>query len=284
MLDDRGGAQTATGASGGRQRVRAAAHVTLSRREGATRLDRLAQQGSAKAMLPRVHAPDPEIVFLNTAGGLTAGDRIAFTLELGAGARAVATTQTAERAYAGLDGMEPAAMQLRLRAGAGARLDWLPQETILFDCAALHRRTEVDLEGDAEFLFCETVVLGRAAMGEVVHQLDFRDWRAIRRDGRPVLVEPLRLTTRTLSDRANPATLAGARALATVALVAPGAERALGRLQPLLERPGITASASAWNGRLVLRAMAGDAWPLRQWLAPLLTELRGGPLPRVWTL
>lgn len=55
------------------ERVRGAAEVTLSHRADAVRLDKLGQQGSAKAFLPRVHGPVPEVVFLNTAGGLTGG-------------------------------------------------------------------------------------------------------------------------------------------------------------------------------------------------------------------
>ncbi|MCU0912614.1 MAG: urease accessory protein UreD, partial [Rhodobacteraceae bacterium] len=77
------------------QRARGTACVVL----GPGGLERLAQAGSAKAMLPRVHGSAPEVVFLNTAGGLTGGDRMAFGLALGAGAGAVGTTQTAERVY-----------------------------------------------------------------------------------------------------------------------------------------------------------------------------------------
>lgn len=267
-----------------RQRVRAHAAVSFSLREGRTRLDRLAQQGSAKAILPRVHRDDPEVVFLNTAGGLTGGDRIAFDLTLGAGTRAVATSQTAERAYASLAETGPATMAVRLEVGAGARLDWLPQETILFDRAALHRRTDITLHGNAECLWCETLVLGRAAMGETVRVLDFADWRHVTRDGRPVLVEPMRLTSATLADAANPALLNDARAITTVALMAPDADRWLSRVMPLTDAPDVTAAAAAWDGKLVVRALAADAFALRSWLHRLLTELRGAPLPRVWTL
>lgn len=271
-----------------RQRVRARAAVSFIRRDGRTVLDGLAQQGSAKAILPRVHRPDPEVVFLNTAGGLTGGDQIAFELDLAPGAQAVATSQTAERAYASLAETGPARMDVRLRLGAGARLDWLPQETILFDRAALHRRTEITLEGDAECLWCETVVLGRAAMGETLRDLDFADWRQVTRDGRPVMVEPLRLSTQTLADHANPATLNGAVALSTVALIAPDAPVHLSRIQSLIPAEGaasgITAAASAWDGKLVIRALSPDAFTLRCWLHSLLTQLRGTPLPRVWTL
>ena len=264
------------------QRVTGRAEVTLLAAPGrAARLDRLAQAGSAKAFLPRVHAAAPEVVFLNTAGGLTGGDRLAYALGLGAGARAVATTQTAERAYGSTGGR--ARLEVDLDIGAGAALDWLPQETILFDGSALDRRTRADLRAGARLLMTESLVLGRQAMGERVTRLELDDWREVRRDGRPVLIEPLRLTDAALGDR--PALLAGARALATVALVAPGAEDATGAVRAAIDGlpDGVVAAASGWDGKCVVRLRAVDGWPLRRALARLLSVLRGGAaLPRVW--
>ncbi|MDE3078626.1 MAG: urease accessory protein UreD [Paracoccaceae bacterium] len=249
------------------------------------RLRDLHQSGSAKVFLPNMHGAVPEVVFLNTPGGLTGGDRLSFALSLGARARAVATTQTAERAYASAGGQAEVTVDLTLAPGAA--LDWLPQETILFDRSALSRRLRADVAGDARLLMAETVVLGRAAMGETVRDVALHDWREVRRDGRPVFVEPLRVTTPTLS--AGPAALAladgrAARAFATVALIAPGAEDALGPVRAALSDIGVEAAASAWNGRAVARLMAADAAPLKRALARILDTLRGSPLPRVWQI
>lgn len=261
------------------QRVDGRAHVALSQRAGATRLDRLGQAGSAKAMLPRVHGDRPEVVFLNTAGGVTGGDLLRYRLELGKGAQAVATTQTAERAYASNGGA--ARIDVTMTAGAGAVLHWLPQETILFDGAALHRSTDIHLEGAAEALVAESLVLGRHAMGETLARLDLADTRRITRDNRPLLVEPLRLADRHLADR-SAAGLGGARALATLVLAAPGAEDALGPARAACAAEGVTAAASAWDGRCVIRMMAPDATPLRRALARAIETLGRRPLPRVW--
>lgn len=261
------------------ERAQGRAAVTLGPGPGGARLERLAQQGAAKAFLPRVHGPAPEVVFLNTAGGLTGGDRLSYALTLGPGARAVAATQTAERGYASAGGR--AELRVDLRLAAGAALDWLPQETILFDRAALDRCTSADLGAGARLLFCEMIVLGRAAMGETVRCLDLVDRREVRRDGLPVLVEPLRLTAAALA--AGPAATGAARALATIALVAPGAEDALDAARDAL--PGdVEAAASAWDGKCVIRLTAGDAAPLKRAAASVLTRLRGRPLPRVWQL
>jgi urease accessory protein len=261
------------------QRATGHAAVSLSWRGGASCLGRLHQDGSAKVFLPRVHSPVPEVVFLNTAGGLTGGDRLSFELHLGEGASAVGTTQTAERAYASLGGR--AMMEVRLTAEAGATLDWLPQETILFDRSTLSRRTRVDLAGNARLVLAEMVVLGRAAMGETITALHLDDMRQVKRDGQPVLVEPLRLTEATLA--AGPAALGGSRALATVALVAPGAEAALAPVRRALTE-GVEAAATAWNGKLIVRIAGHDLRPVRRAVAAVLNVVRGRPLPRVWQL
>ncbi|MFD1796594.1 urease accessory protein UreD [Paracoccus aurantiacus] len=258
------------------QRSAGAACVAVDR----ARLTGLSQSGSAKAMLPRTHGAVPEIVFLNTSGGLTAGDRLDYEIDLAPGTRATATTQTAERAYRAEGGTARAGV--RLRVGAGGALDWLPQETILFDGSALSRETEVDLEGDAAFLGVETVVLGRAAMGETVARACFRDTRRIRRDGRLELLDPFRLDSAALSRAAGPALLNGARAFAVLILSAPAAEDRLGDMRAAEVEPGVEIAASAMPGRLILRALAADAWPLRQQMARLIQILRPGGLPRVW--
>ncbi len=260
------------------QRVRGAAVVTLSDGPAAT-LRRLAQSGSAKAILPRMHGAPPEVVFLNTAGGLTSGDRLDYALSVGRGAVACGTTQTAERAYRA-DG-PPARVTVTLDAEAGAQLAWLPQETILYDGAGLERDTTARLAGDATLLLAETLVLGRRASGETVVRLALRDRRRVLRDGRTVWLDPLRLDDEILAGPGL-AVLNGARAIATLAFAAPGAEDALGPVRSALTQDGVTAAASAWDGRLVVRAMAGDGAPLRRFLARLVPVLWRAPCPRVW--
>lgn len=264
------------------QRSHGSAAVALSTPGGRARLSRLAQSGSAKAFLPRVYDRDPEIVFLNTSGGLTGGDSLCYAVDLADGGRATATTQTAERAYASAGGV--ARVSVRLRAGAGAVLHWLPQETILFDQAALHRDTAIDLDPGATCVLLETVVLGRTAMGEDLADLDLVDRRQVRVAGRPVLLDPLHLDGASLASRSAPAVLDGAVALATLAVIGPTADAGLARLRGALHAlpRTVTAAASAWDGKLVLRALARDAFDLRRGLAGCLGALPGVRVPVVW--
>lgn len=250
------------------QRTHGTAEVAL--RAGHVR--RLYTRGSAKAIL--LAGALPEVVFLNTAGGLTGGDRLEYALTTDCATSA--TTQTAERAYRADGGRAEVSVTLTIAAG---RLDWLPQETIVFDCAALTRRTRIHLGPTAECLMVESLVLGRAAMGETVTRLALDDRREVLRAGRPVLVEAVKLDETALG---GPATLTGARAFASLALVAPGAADALGPVRAVLDEDGVRAAASGFDGKLTLRMLAQDGWPLRRQIARVLAVLRPGALPRVW--
>ena len=263
------------------QRAKGAASAAFAMVQGRCVLRDLRTQGSAKVItLPGTPASGPEAVFLNTSGGLTGGDRLSYGLMLGPGARATATTQTAERAYRSTSGH--ATVDVAFDIGAGGHLDWVPQETILFDRAQVRRRTVIDLGAGATCLMAETVVLGRAAMGEDVRTLSFHDWREVRQNGRPLHLDVVALDDARL--RSGAAGLAGMRAFATVALIAPNAPDLLDRARAVLTDPDTRAAASALPGRLLVRLMAPDAFPLRRQMVRLLGALRPAPLPRVWQI
>ena len=240
----------------------------------------LAQSGSAKVMMPRMEATCPEVVFLNTSGGMASGDRLEYQLDLRGGCRAVATTQTAERAYRANDFAAQA--QVRLTVGDGSWLDWLPQETILFDGSRVDRVTRVDLGQGAGCMLLEMIVLGRRAMGEQVSRLHLSDRLEVWQAGRIIHHDALSLDDATLQSLQDPAMLNGATAMATLAVIAPHAPDLLARARDVLDEPGISAAASAPPERLILRILAQDGWPLRRQLNRLLTALRPDPLPRIW--
>ena len=116
-----------------------------------------------------------------------------------------------KRAYRANAG--PAHVRVAHDVGAGCWLDWLPQETILFDRSDLDRDTHIRLAPDAGCLLLESVVLGRAAMGEEVRALHLRDHRRITRGGVPVFLEPMVLDTAMLAHPGQSAILGGARRL-----------------------------------------------------------------------
>lgn len=264
------------------QRARGSAFLSVAPSRGASRMVDLAQSGSARVMLPLLPGPRPEAVFLNTSGGLTSGDVLDFGMSVAEGARLTSTTQTAERAYLALAG--PARLSVRADVGAGADLEWLPQETILFQGADLVRETRIDLARDSQCLVLETVVLGRRAMGEVVTRARLRDRRTVTVLGRPFHIEALELTPEALTHADCSALLGPAFAWSSLALCGPGAESAADALRSIPSPDGVTAAASGWNGRTLFRATATDLWPLKRHLARVIAHLTGHPLPRVWQM
>ena len=167
------------------QRAVGELRVVLRVRDGHTVLDGLRQAGCLKARFPRPECHDwSTVVTLNTSGGIAGGDALTSSFELQSGARATIASQAAERFYRALPGSVPASVYTHITVAAGGAAEWLPQETILFDRCALDRRLEVELAENASFLGIETLVFGRAAMGETVQQAWLRDGIRVRRGGR----------------------------------------------------------------------------------------------------
>lgn len=245
---------------------------------GRTRLGRLYQEGSAKLRLPRARGAALEAVMINSAGGMTGGDRFSWHVEVGDGAHAVLTTQACERVYRASADVAEVAVSLTL--GAASRLDWLPQETILFEGAAIARRIEADLPKDAALLLCEAVILGRHAMGEHFTRGLFHDRWRIRREGRLIFADDLKLAGDIPHLVTQPALLAGAGVFATLLLVAPDAEA---RIDAVRAAIGSLGGASAFDGKLVVRLAAPDSLTLRRAVIPALAALGARP-PAVWIL
>ncbi len=248
---------------------------------GRTRLDGFRQAGSLKALFPRPAGDALEAVLLNTAGGLTGGDRMAVEAEAGAGARLQVSTQAAERGYRAL-GESRARVEARLRVRAGGRLDWLPQETILFDGARIERRLSVDLEGDGTALLVEPVLWGRLARGEELREGLFHDRWDLRRDGRLLWAERFRIEGGMGGTLDRAGVGGGARAMATVAFAGAGAEGLLPKVRALLPPAG--GASLLEDGLLVVRLLAADGFGLRGALIPIITALTGTALPKVWRL
>lgn len=259
------------------QRARGEGRIETQLIDGRTRLAALYQDGCAKIRLPNTHNESLQAVLINTAGGLTGGDELRWSARAASGARLVLTTQACERLYRSTG--DDARIETRLDAGAGARLDWLPQETILFEGSRLARTLEADLAEDATFCAVEAVILGREAMGEDARGALLRDnWR-VRRGGRLVHAEATRLSADP-RERDGLALLDGARAFATVLYVGDDAERLLEPVRALLTgRSG----ASLIGERLIVRAIAESGLALRRIIAPIVARLSSaGALPRLW--
>ena len=217
---------------------------------------------------------------INTAGGLTGGDCMSAEVALGDNCRAVVTTQACEKIYRSAGGS--AELMTRLTVDEGARLDWLPQETILFDGARLSRQLDVELAPNAELLLVEAVIFGRAAHGETVRSGLFTDRWRIRRGGKLLFADDLRFDWANAELLGRPAVLASATAMATIFFTSEEPARYVEGLRSII---GPAGGASSWNGKLLARLTANGGAPLRRTLLPALELLLdGAALPRIWRM
>lgn len=263
------------------QRAKGAARLATKSLDGRTRLDVFYQEGCGKIRIPESFDGKMEAVLINTSGGLTGGDRIDWDVAAGANTKVTVTTQACERIYKSNGG--DAHVSARLTVGAGATLHWLPQETILFDQGALNRTLAVDLSEGSELVALEAILLGRKAMGESVAEGRLRDRWRVRRNGRLVHAEDLRLSGGIEAIAGRRSALAGNLAFATLLYMGEQAESLLAKLHLLLDDK--LAGASHWNGKLVVRMVAEDGFALRKLLVPTISLLRNGePPPKVWTI
>src|SRR6195952_1859837 len=184
-------------------RAQGAVKFDVHQIEGVTRRRQLHESGSLRVRFPSPEADGLSAVFVNTAGGVAGGDRFDIEIATGEGSRLAVTTAAAEKVYRA---QGPAAqLNIALKAAADSRLSWLPQETILFDRARVSRKIDIDLAESASLLLCEIVVFGRAAMGEKMLTGSFTDRWRLRRGGRLVFAETVRLAGEIGAKLARPA-------------------------------------------------------------------------------
>lgn len=267
--------------------VHGRAEVAYERRDGETRLSGLFHHDPLRVLFPRPRAGDPPTAVLaTTSGGLVGGDRLDVRIAAGPGAQALAAAQAAEKVYrsTGAD----VVVEMALQAAPGAWLEWLPQETILFDDARLRRLTRVDLEGDARVLAGEFLVFGRVARGERFRTGLARDAWEVRVDGRLVWADALHLDGDCASVLEHRACFGGAVALATILYAGPGAAGLLDRIRAGAPYAAVQQGASCLGPLLVVRLLGHDVLRLREAFGGIWAELRslagGQParLPRFW--
>jgi urease accessory protein len=262
-------------------RARGAVRLATKPRGGRSVVADLYQSGSLKTLFPRRDGDSLEAVLINTAGGITGGDRFEIAAEVTSGTEVTLTTQAAERAYRAQTG-EQGVLRTDLKVASGARLNWLPQETILYNGSALSRRLDMALEPGAVALMVEPVVFGRLASAETLDTASFRDHVRITRDGLPIYTDRMAFDGDIAAHMARPAVGAGAAAMASVVYVAPDAEAHLSRCRSFL--PATAGASLLARDMLVLRLLAADGFALRRSLVPVLESLSHGTLPRTWMI
>lgn len=269
------------GRAGIQPRAQGRLHLACKARGPRTDLASLYQKGSLKALFPRAQGDHMDMVLLNTAGGITGGDDFEYTLEVAENAALRVSSQAAERVYKAQAG-EVGKVCVSARVGDGASLLWVPQETIVFDEANLSRTFTVDMAETSHCLCVEPMVFGRQAMGEAVNRAKISDQWRIRRDGKLVYADAMRIEGNVHDILSRPAVGNGCIAMAAMVLVSAQAEA---KLEPLRRAIGDAGGASlVRDGVLTARILATDSFTLRKALIPAIETLSDMTIPKTWRL
>ena len=262
------------------QRAHAEARAVFARAGGRTEPRNLFETGGLRWRFPRSASPC-EAVIVNTGGGVAGGD---FTRSRSRSNMAQPSKRPQRRRRKSTAATaRPPAIATTLTLRDGARLAWLPQETILFDHARLERTLTIEIAADAELLAVETLVFGRLAMGEARIDASLRDSWRLARAGRLVFADATRLDHAGATlDR--PASGAGARAVSTLLAASPDIEARLPELREALDtRPSeVEAGASAFDGLIVCRLLSASPSRLRETAIAAILALSGRKPPRLW--
>lgn len=253
---------------------------TVAAGPGGSRRGRVHEAGALRVRFPNGNPQAAlDAVIVNTAGGMTGGDRFDIDVGVGLGASLTLTTAAAEKIYRSLG--PDTAIDVKLAVGPGGALKWLPQETIVFDQVRLRRSIDVTLAKDAKLLLAEATVFGRSAMGEKVIEGLFFDRRRIRADGTLVFAECNRLDGEIAQRLERGAIAKGGVGIASI-IKWPGNHADAEAVRAMQGSFAGEVGVSTWNGIAVVRFVAPDGAALRRDLAAVLTALDAGPLPRLW--
>ncbi|OHC70205.1 MAG: urease accessory protein UreD, partial [Pseudomonadales bacterium RIFCSPLOWO2_02_FULL_63_210] len=152
-------------------------------RDGATTRPTLRRHKGPLRVQKHLYAEGPQVcqhIIVHPPGGIAGGDRLDISAAVGPGAWAQLTSPGAAKWYRAAG---PAYQNLKLRVEAGATLEWLPQETIVYSAAQAELHGDIELLGDARLLYWDMVALGRPASGERFDAGHFQAQLNIRRDG-----------------------------------------------------------------------------------------------------
>jgi urease accessory protein len=166
-------------------------HLQLTYRHQQGKTQAIQHQGTAPLKVQRSFYPEDLAIchntILHTAGGVVGGDRLAIDIDLQPVARAVITTAAAGKIY-GSNGT-PAIQKIVQNIADNACLEWLPQETIIFNQAIFHQYLQVNLAATASWLGWEINRFGRTARGERFTGGEWKSATEVYREGNPIWID-----------------------------------------------------------------------------------------------
>jgi urease accessory protein len=272
----------------GLQRADGCGRVVLSGSENGTRIEEVFERSPTRILFPRTGGrPVEEAVIINTGGGVAGGDRLECSVTALPGASIAVTSQAAEKVYRALH--DAARVATRLKARESARLAWLPQETIVFNGARIHRTTEIELFSGAELLALEWLVLGRAAHGEIVVDGSVLETWRVKKDGRLIWADSFRISDDIFVHLNRKALLSNFNSIATLIYFGPDLDKRLEFLREILRSLECNCAMTLVGGLIVVRFSAKQSsdlkLALRSFLDQFEPEVGSGPfrVPKMWS-
>ncbi len=230
-----------------------------------------------------------QAILLHPPSGIAGGDHLAISADVGAGGHAQLTTPGAGKWYRSA-GAE-ASQRIDFTVAEGATLEWLPQETIVFDGARARMETRVSLAADSRYIGWDILCLGRSAAGERFDNGRFDLFFRVNRGNAPIWLERGGFdgNDAMLSSLAG---WAGATVCGTLLCTFPELPQQAATLldvcRKILPADGANHGLSALPGMLVARYLGDSSEAARLWFAELWAILRpaccGRPAvtPRIW--
>ena len=225
------------------------------------------------------------VIVVHPPAGIAGGDQLVIDVAAGEGAHALLTTPGAGKWYR--SGGAWASQRVRIDAAAGAVVEWLPQETIVFDGALADICWEATLAPDARAIAWDIVCLGRTGSGEGFDRGRLRIEARVRRGGRLAWLERGRIEPGTRV-RSSAAGLAGASVFGTMIAAAPVIEDAwVASCREEVPRSG-EGAITRLPGLLVARYRGDSSEAARLYFTALWKRLREPMLgraaiePRIW--
>lgn len=223
------------------------------------------------------------VYLLHPPGGVVGGDTLAIDVQIGPRAKTLVTTPGAAKFYRSAG---PRARQTQMiTVRDGGRLEWLPQENIFFPGAEVELETRVELQGDARLALWEIQCLGRPVIGEGFDSGRIDSRLNVSRDGRPLLMERLRVDA---DNRARLSLMAGLAVGGTLLISHAGEAEVLACRDLLFTDGQDYAGASLIEDLLVVRYLGDSTERARRLFTDVWQTLRAATLgyppgvPRIW--
>ncbi len=271
------------------ERVKAEGRLTLTRHGPVTEATELYAAGGLQIRQQHKYRRDHlELSLINTAGGLTGGDQLAWRIDAMPHSQTTLSTPAAEKLYRARSG--EAFVNLDITLKQGAKLAWAPQETIVFDGSKFKRNSIFQLVSSSKLLLCETVILGRQASGETLSHFNFEDRWKIYQEGQIIHREDMILNQRLPELLTGNAGIAGMKSITTLVYIGDDALDLAASTRQALQAfdPSVICGCSGLQigpaKKLICRFLASDHYHVKPKLSAILASLNNQHMPKSWAI